>query len=133
MQWIEYVGQVAKGDSQAAIGAKAGVDSSTVFRWGKGLAPKPETVVAFARAYSRPVLEAFVAAGFLTAEDAGERPVGRPDISQFDLDELLAEIRKKFVELAGHRKLEEYRRGHYGLAAREGDENIGQDQIEHEP
>lgn len=132
MQWMDYVTEVAKGETQASIGLRIGVSGATVSRWGT-FAPKPETVVAFARAYGRPVLEAFIAAGFLTAEDAGERPIGRPDISQFDLDELLAEIRKKFVELAGHRKLEEYRRGHYGLAAREGDENIGQDQIEHEP
>lgn len=132
MTWWEYVERVSGGASQAAIAKRIGLTSPSVSRW-QSSAPKPENVVMFARSYGRPVLEAFVAAGFLTAEDARERPAGRPDISQFDLDELLAEIRKKFGELGGRRKLEEYRRGDYGLAAREGDENIGQDQIEHEP
>jgi transcriptional regulator with XRE-family HTH domain len=97
MSWSEYISLVAPRGQQKDIAAAAGVDGSTVSRWRSGLAPKPENVAAFARAYDRPVLEAFVAAGFLTEEEAGQQPVGRPRLSELSTDELLHEIRERII------------------------------------
>lgn len=69
MTWWQYVEHVTDKATQEAIARRVNVSTPTVSRW-QGSTPKPETVAAFARAYSRPVLEAFIAAGFLTEEDA---------------------------------------------------------------
>ena len=90
-RWIKYVGSVTGGETQAVIGQRAGVSAATISRWSVA-APRPENVAAFARAYERPVLEAFVAAGFLTQEEAGERPFAKADLSSFSNEELLQEI-----------------------------------------
>ena len=99
MSWSQYIKQIAPGAQQKEIAAAAGVDGSTVSRWASGLAPKPDNVAAFARAYNRPVLEAFVAAGFLTADEAKQRPVGAPDLSKLPVEEMLEEIRRRFSML----------------------------------
>ena len=53
------------------IAEKVGVTEPNVSRWKRSQqVPRAEYVAEFARAYNRPVLEAFVAAGFLTAEEA---------------------------------------------------------------
>ncbi|MBO2464463.1 helix-turn-helix domain-containing protein [Actinomadura violacea] len=90
MAWWEYVERVAKGDTQTAIAARIGLSQGGISGW-RTKAPKPETVAAFARGYHRPVLEAFVAAGFLTADEAGitEAPATLADLSSAELlDEL---------------------------------------------
>jgi len=69
MTWWQYVEQTAPGRTQEQIARQVGVSAATITRW-RASEPKPANVAAFARAYSRPVLEAFVAAGFLTPEDA---------------------------------------------------------------
>ncbi|MFJ1510918.1 hypothetical protein [Cellulosimicrobium funkei] len=69
MNWWTYVQEVTNGAAQEKVAQKVGVTGPTVNRWQRS-APKPETVAAFARAYGRPVLEAFIAAGFLTPEEA---------------------------------------------------------------
>jgi transcriptional regulator with XRE-family HTH domain len=94
MNWPQYVARMSGGETQAAIGHKIGVSSATVSRWST-FAPKPENVAAFARAYDRPVLEAFIAAGFLTAEEAAIRPAGRVDPGVLSNDELLDEVRNR--------------------------------------
>lgn len=70
MTWWQYVETHAAGETQERIARRVDVSTPTVGRW-RNSAPRPETVAAFARAYGRPVLEAFVAAGFLTADEAG--------------------------------------------------------------
>lgn len=120
MSWSKYVTGVAPNAPQKEVAAAAKVDGSTVSRWKSGLAPKPENVAAFARAYNRPVLEAFVAAGFLTREEAGEKPSGRPRMADLSNDELLAEISKRINQA-----------GDYELAARHEDPDVGPDDIEH--
>jgi len=59
--------------------------------------PDPVPVAAFARAYHRPVLEAFIAAGFLTAQEAGEQPTALPlsPVKSLTDDELLDEVRRR--------------------------------------
>lgn len=70
MTWWQYVETISKGATQDAIARTVGnITAPTIGRW-RNSEPKPASVVAFAKAYGRPVLEAFVAAGFLTDEDA---------------------------------------------------------------
>lgn len=101
MTWIEYVSDIARGDTQTEIGYKTGVSGPSVSRW-KESAPRPESVAAFARAYHRPVLEAFIAAGFLTEEEANQRPESRePKLRTCTNEELLEEIVRRF-KTQGH-------------------------------
>lgn len=94
MTWWEYVSKMTPGDTNDTIARAAGVTAPTVSRW-KTFTPRPEAVAAFARAYGRPVLEAFVAAGFLTPEEASEIPSAPPSLASLDDDELLAEVRRR--------------------------------------
>ena len=94
MTWWEYVSKTAPTDTNDAIARAAGVTAPTVSRW-RTFTPRPEAVSAFARAYGRPVLEAFIAAGFLTPEEAGETPSAPPSLASLDDDELLAEVRRR--------------------------------------
>ncbi len=103
VSWWSYVEQ-HKGDAdQAEIATWAGVNASTVSRWKTGKqAARPEAAVAFARARKRPVLEALVAAGFLTEKEARVRPAGTPDLSQLTNDELLELVRARMGERGEH-------------------------------
>lgn len=94
MTWWDYVMSVTGGATHEVVARAAGVTPPSVTRW-KTYTPKPETVSTFAKAYERPVLEAFVAAGFLTPAEAGERPTERPSLATWSDDELLDEVRKR--------------------------------------
>lgn len=101
MTWWTYVEAHAQGDRQVEIATKVGVDQTMVSRWKAGkTSPQPEPVAAFARAYGRPVLEAFVAAGFLSAEEAGARVVvmGGDTLDDYDDLELLDALRHRYIE-----------------------------------
>lgn len=75
MTWPEYVRRLSRGDNQVAIEATTSIDQGTVSRWLNGkTTPSPAQAAKFAQAYDGNVLEAFVAAGFLTAEEAGRPP-----------------------------------------------------------
>lgn len=93
--WYEYVERVGTGMSQAAIGERLGVTQGTVNRW-RHSEPKPATVRAFARAFNRPVLEAFVAAGFLSEEEADLREIP-VDLLHLDDDDLIREVRRRMT------------------------------------
>lgn len=86
-------------DQQQEAARKAGFNPSTISRWLKtGKPGEAGNVAAFARAYGRPVLEAFVAAGFLKPEEAKARPRLAPDFSQLTNDELLELVRARMRE-----------------------------------
>lgn len=96
MTWIRYVDAIAAGETKAAIAAKIGITPPSVGRWySQGSLPDPGTAATFARVYNRPVLEAFIAAGFLTSEEAGETPSAPPTLATLDDDELLEEVRRR--------------------------------------
>lgn len=97
MQWWEYVQKVSGGATSTAIAQLIGVTPSSVARW-KDSRPDPARARDFARAYKRPVLEAFISAGFLTPAEAGQLPAAEPDITHFDDDQLLDEIRRRLRE-----------------------------------
>ena len=82
MSWPEYVRRLARGDNQVAIERTTGVRQSTVSRWLKGqTTPTPAEAAKFAQGYRGNVLEAFVAAGLLTEEEAGLPPKPRVTFS----------------------------------------------------
>lgn len=97
MTWWDYVQGITGGAPNAAVAQKIGVTPPSVGRWKNG-GPSPRQAREFARAYDRPVLEAFINAGFLSPDEAGETPGGMPDVTQLDDDELLAEVRRRMKE-----------------------------------
>lgn len=99
MSWSEYVLRHAGDEVNRLVAAKVHVTEPTVSRWKKGgQGVSAAQAARFARAYDRPVLEAFVAADFLTADEAGERPSGVPDYTQLTNDELLELVRARMRE-----------------------------------
>lgn len=94
--WWEYVQRIAGTASPSEISRKTGIGQSSIGRWGSS-SPKPESIATFAEAYGRPVLEAFVAAGFLTDEQAKVTTV-KAGLSEFSADELLEEIRRRIKD-----------------------------------
>jgi transcriptional regulator with XRE-family HTH domain len=94
VRWWNYVSQVAGATATPSeIARKVGLTPSSVTRW-QISTPKPETAAAFARAYGRPVIEALIAAGVVSAEEAGVREVAA-NLSSVPIDDLLAEIRRR--------------------------------------
>ncbi|WP_225754689.1 helix-turn-helix transcriptional regulator [Actinotalea sp. Marseille-Q4924] len=92
MTWWQYVERVSSGAAQGDIAQAAGVSGPTVSRWRSGKqGVDPGPAARFARAYGRPVLEAFVAAGFLTPEEAKAKVlINDPqDLTDEELLELL--------------------------------------------
>lgn len=98
--WWQYVSDVTERATLESVARKVDVSQATVSRW-QASTPKPENVADFARAYGRPVLEAFVAAGFLTADEAKQRPMERHPITDYSDDELVAEVRRRLAERGG--------------------------------
>lgn len=91
--WSTYVRALTRDEPQDRVGRKAGVNGSTVHRWRNGSRPgRPAEVAALAVAYGGNVLEAFVAAGYLTPEQAGVPPKAAPDWTAVSDEELLAEV-----------------------------------------
>lgn len=98
MEWHEYVRQVVGTDRQVVVAQKTGIDQTTISRWlrpsGDAGRISSQNVAKFARGYSIPVLQAFVVAGFLTAEEAGIE--GKPfDLGDVATDQLMTELRRR--------------------------------------
>lgn len=91
--WWEYVQRIAGTSSPSEIGRRTGIGQSSIGRWDSS-SPKPESVATFARTYERPVLEAFVAAGFLTEEEAGTTEIPT-DLSYVPGEVLIAEMKRR--------------------------------------
>lgn len=93
--WRTYVRRtVGDGITQVDIAQRTGVDQTTISRWlsGGSRARTPDMVGRFARAYGRPVLEAFVYAGLISEGDARVRVIKPRTLDGFTLDELLREV-----------------------------------------
>lgn len=96
MSWWTYVTEKSGGATQTEIAERTGLTQPTVNRW-RTSKPKVDNVIAFARAYDRPVLEAFVAAELISKEDAEITEVAA-DLAEVPTDDLLAEIRRRIPD-----------------------------------
>lgn len=70
-EWGRYVQYVIGDDNQTTAAARVGVAQPTIGRWLEGNVPDRANVAALAQAYGRSELEAFIAAGMLTADQVG--------------------------------------------------------------
>lgn len=93
MTWWPYVQRVAGDATPSEIARRVGLTPSSVTRW-QISTPKPETVAAFARAYDKPVLEAFTEAGFLTKAEA-DLTEASADVGDIPSEVLLAELKRR--------------------------------------
>jgi hypothetical protein len=71
-RWAEYVARVSGDATATEIMNKMDnrVNRTTPMRWAEGASPQPAQAALFALAYGRLPVEAFVAAGWLTIEEA---------------------------------------------------------------
>jgi transcriptional regulator with XRE-family HTH domain len=74
--WWTYIKQVAQTETVQPIADAAGVSGPQVSRWKSGEnKPRAETLIQFARHHGRPPLEALIAGGYLTAQEARVKSV----------------------------------------------------------
>lgn len=69
--WWTYLSDLMGEDTPTVAAKKAGISASNFTRWKQGARADPDFVVKIARAYHGDVLEALVAADFITSEEAG--------------------------------------------------------------
>lgn len=96
--WPEYVRRVTRGMTQAQIADKmGGIAASNVGRWLRGDpgTPRADSVVALAKAFGQPPLEALIAAGYLTDADVSTK---RTPLSAYTMAELIDELRRRTVD-----------------------------------
>lgn len=70
--WWQYLSDLMGNDTPTVAARKAEISASNFTRWKQGARADPDFVVKIARAYNDNVLEALVAAEFITPEEAGE-------------------------------------------------------------
>lgn len=70
--WATFVKQHVGTDTQDTVSRRTGIGQPTISRWLRGThtTPSAPNVVAFARAYGIPPVEALVAAGVITSDEA---------------------------------------------------------------
>lgn len=92
--WADYVERATAGMTQAQIAEATGLAQSAISRWLRGdtEAPRAEYVVTFARALDRNPIEALVAAGYVTAAEAGARLDIKTPLSKYSNFELVQEL-----------------------------------------
>lgn len=83
--------------TQKQIAEVSGVDQSTISRWKREGASRPENIIKFARAFRRPPVEALIAAGYLTENEAADVVTIRPVAADLTDDALLDEVRRRMT------------------------------------
>lgn len=93
--WPTYVRRIGAGMTQAQIAAKSGASVSNVGRWLRGEHSQPgaDAVIAFAKAFRRPINEALAAAGYVS-EGEIDTPQ-RTALSDYSSAELFDELRRR--------------------------------------
>lgn len=81
--------------TQKQVAEVSGVDQSTISRWKREGASRPENIIKFARAFRRPPVEALIAAGYLTEDEAADVVTIRPVVADLTDDALLDEVRRR--------------------------------------
>lgn len=74
---------------------ESGISRTRLVHWRNGSNVSPDNVRAAAEAFNVPVLQAFVAAGFLTAEEARQKAAAPVDPATLTNDQLLEEVRRR--------------------------------------
>jgi transcriptional regulator with XRE-family HTH domain len=94
----EYVTRIAGDRQNREIAQSIGVDASAISRWRAGEQPRVKTVIAFARGYGRPAVEALIAAGYLEMADAFSAvEVGKGmGLSEISDEDLWAELQRRW-------------------------------------
>lgn len=95
MTWSDYLRSITS-DNQAEIAARTDVHYSTVSRWlSDDIDPTPRTVIRVARCYGRNPIEALVAVGYLSPDEA-ELPISLwGDPATIPTEILLAEVARR--------------------------------------
>jgi transcriptional regulator with XRE-family HTH domain len=93
--WSAYVRRVTGGLKQAKIAERTGLAQTNVGRWLRGDpgVPKADSVIAFARAFGQPPIEALFAAGYLTEDESAAK--SRTSLVEYSDRELLDELRRR--------------------------------------
>ena len=92
--WAEYIERVTAGMTQMQIAEATGLAQSAISRWLRGdtEAPRAEFVVQFARKLDRNPIEALIAAGYVTADEAGARLDIKTPLREYSNYELVHEL-----------------------------------------
>lgn len=98
--FLGYLRDISGGATNVEIAKIAETSHTSVGRWSKST-PSPEVVVRLARHYGRPPVEAMVAAGYFTAEEARVGTVRLP-LSAYPHRELLHELDRRLVQSSHH-------------------------------
>lgn len=94
--WWIYLKTVARTEDGVTIADAAGVTPPQVSRWKTGKnRPDADKLARFARKYQRPPVEALVAAGYLTVEEAAEVIEIHRGADALTDEELLAEVQRR--------------------------------------
>lgn len=122
--WWEYVQRASSAAPNRDIAARSRLDASAISRWKKrGEQPTAHSVVAFARGYNRPAIEAMIAAGYLTDADLvimGAVPLVR-SIKDVPDSEFVAELQRRLdvrIDVASESPSDGLQREGYFVASR---------------
>ncbi len=97
--WAQYVRRATHGTTQVQLALVTGVAQTAIGRWlrGETEAPRAESVVSFARAIGKPPVEALVAAGYLTPNEAAQRIEVTHPLGDYSTSDLLEELRRRTI------------------------------------
>lgn len=94
--WWDYVTQISGTDVHRLLADDTGFHPTTFTRWKQGTSrPDPAQVIAFARTYDRPPVEALVAAGYLQQGDAADVVQVWRGLRDFTDEALVAEVLRR--------------------------------------
>lgn len=97
--WMTWLREITGDVSDREIARRIDVSSSTISRW-MHTTPRAEAVVAVARAFNAPVIDALIAAGYIERHEARTPRVIR-NLARFSSVELLRELSDR-VGPGGH-------------------------------
>lgn len=98
LTWSEYVRWLVGDARQIDVAERTGIDQGTISRWlrgGSAASVSYQSARALARAYGRPVLEAFTIAGILDADETGIQVPLILSLRDVSTEDLLDELRRR--------------------------------------
>lgn len=93
-RWWQWFQEQAGGGTRREMAARAMTDPSNLTRWSKGGTIDASTAIGVSRALGRSPLEALVAAGYLTSDEALLREVPA-SLDRFTDEQLLVELLRR--------------------------------------